>query len=30
MLPYEQAQGVSNIKTDPNYPGSNPNINTLL
>lgn len=30
MLPSEQGQGLSNIQTDPNYPGANPNINTVL
>ena len=30
LLPPEKAQAVTNVSTDPNAPGANPNINTML
>jgi len=30
LLPPEKAQAVTNVNTDPNAPGANPNINTML
>jgi hypothetical protein len=30
LLPPEKAQAVTNIKTNPNSPGPNPNINTMI
>ena len=30
LLPPDKAQAVTNIKTQPNAPGSNPNINTMI
>ena len=30
LLPPEKAQAVTNVATDPNAPGNNPNINTML
>ena len=30
LLPPDKAQAVTNVSTDPNSPGPNPNINTML